>query len=89
VLLIDLDPQGNATMGSGIDKRTLTRTVYHVLLGLASAAEATVCPPGGTYHLIGANRELAGAEIELVGLEQRDSDCGMRWGWWPTATTSY
>jgi len=72
VLLIDLDPQGNATMGSGVDKRTLGRTVYHVLLGLASAAEATVRPPGGTYDLIGANRELAGAEVELVDLDQRE-----------------
>ncbi len=73
VLLIDLDPQGNATMGSGIDKRTLQRTVYHVLLGLATAAEAIVRPAGGTYDVIGANRELAGAEVELVGLDQRES----------------
>jgi chromosome partitioning protein len=72
VLLIDLDPQGNATMGSGVDKRTLSRTVYHVLLGLATATQATVRPPGGTYDLIGANRELAGAEIELVELERRE-----------------
>jgi chromosome partitioning protein len=72
VLLIDLDPQGNATIGSGVDKRTLSRTVYHVLLGLATATQATVRPPGGTYDLIGANRELAGAEIELVELDRRE-----------------
>ncbi len=72
VLLIDLDPQGNATMGSGVDKRTLSRTVYHVLLGLATAAEAIVRSPAGTYDLIGANRELAGAEVELVDLERRE-----------------
>jgi chromosome partitioning protein len=72
VLLVDLDPQGNATMGSGVDKRTLSRTVYHVLLGLAGAAEAVVCPPTGTYALLGANRELAGAEVELVNLEHRE-----------------
>jgi chromosome partitioning protein len=72
VLLIDLDPQGNATMGSGVDKRTLTRTVYHVLLGLANASEAIVRAPDGTYDVIGANRELAGAEVELVGLEHRE-----------------
>jgi len=72
VLLIDLDPQGNATMGSGVDKRTLDRTVYHVLLGLATAAEATVPSPSGSYDLLGANRELAGAEIELVELEHRE-----------------
>jgi chromosome partitioning protein len=72
VLLIDLDPQGNATMGSGADKRTLSRTVYHVMLGLATAAEAIVRPTEGTYDLIGANRELAGAEVELVELERRE-----------------
>jgi chromosome partitioning protein len=73
VLLVDLDPQGNATMGSGIDKRTLARTVYHVLVGLATAAEAIVRPPGGTYDVLGANRELAGAEVELVGLQHRET----------------
>jgi len=72
VLLIDLDPQGNATMGSGVDKRTLPRTVYHVLLGLATAGEAVVRSTGGAYDLIGANRELAGAEVELVSLENRE-----------------
>jgi chromosome partitioning protein len=72
VLLVDLDPQGNATMGSGADKRTLARTVYHVMLGLATAREAIVRPPDGTYDLIGANRELAGAEVELVPLDRRE-----------------
>ncbi len=59
-------------MGSGADKRTLARTVYHVLLGLATAQEAIVRPPDGTYDLIGANRELAGAEVELVQLDRRE-----------------
>ena len=72
VLLVDLDPQGNATMGSGADKRTLPRTVYHVLLGLATASEAIVRPPEGTYDLLGANRELAGAEVELVEFQNRE-----------------
>jgi chromosome partitioning protein len=72
VLLIDLDPQGNATMGSGIDKRTLSRTVYHVLLGLAPAAEAVIRSSSGQYDVIGANRELAGAEVELVELDRRE-----------------
>jgi chromosome partitioning protein len=72
VLLIDLDPQGNATMGSGVDKRTLEHTVYHVLLGLSEIADATVRSPSGTYDLLGANRELAGAEVELVGLDRRE-----------------
>ena len=72
VLLVDLDPQGNATMGSGIDKRALDATVYDVLIGGASIAEARLPSPHGGYHVLGANRELAGAEVELVSLEQRE-----------------
>ena len=72
VLLVDLDPQGNATMGSGIDKRALTLSVYDVLLESASVAEARVRSEKGGYDLLGANRELAGAEVELVSLERRD-----------------
>ncbi len=73
VLLVDLDPQGNATMGSGIDKRTLKASVYQVLLGL-STAEATRRPSeAGGYDVIPANRDLAGAEVELVELEHRET----------------
>jgi len=73
VLLIDLDPQGNATMGSGVDKRALERTVYDVLLGSAALAHAVVPAGHGCgYQVLGANRELAGAEIELVELPQRE-----------------
>jgi len=72
VLLVDLDPQGNATMGSGIDKRALELTVYDVLLESASVTEARQRSPKGGYDLIGANRELAGAEVELVELERRE-----------------
>ena len=72
VLLIDLDPQGNATMGSGVDKRTLPLSVYDVLLESAGAAEVRVRSEKGGYDLLGANRELAGAEVELVQLERRD-----------------
>jgi len=72
VLMVDLDPQGNATMGSGIDKRALTLSVYDVLLESASVPEARVRSEKGGYDLLGANRELAGAEIELVQLERRD-----------------
>jgi chromosome partitioning protein len=73
VLLVDLDPQGNATMGSGIDKRTVGRTVYHVLLGLADFAAVRVRVERGSFDLLPANRELAGAEIELVGLDRREA----------------
>ena len=73
VLLVDLDPQGNATMGSGIDKRTVGRTVYHVLLGLGEAAAVRVRVERGGFDLLPANRDLAGAEIELVALQGRET----------------
>jgi chromosome partitioning protein len=72
VLVIDLDPQGNATMGSGIDKRQLELSVYDVLLESASIAEARQTTPKAGYQLLGANRELAGAEVELVKLDRRE-----------------
>lgn len=72
VLLVDLDPQGNATMGSGIDKRSLELSVYDVLLESASIVEARRHSEKGGYDVIGANRELAGAEVELVDLERRN-----------------
>ncbi|QIL70908.1 ParA family protein [Diaphorobacter sp. HDW4B] len=72
VLLVDLDPQGNATMGSGVDKRALELSVYDVLLESASIKEAAVKAEQCGYQVLGANRELAGAEVELVTLEQRE-----------------
>ena len=77
VLLVDLDPQGNATMGSGVDKRAMELSVYDVLLESASIAEAAAVPDklkeaGCAYAVLGANRELAGAEVELVGEERRE-----------------
>jgi len=72
VLVVDLDPQGNATMGSGIDKRGLKLSIYDVLLESASVAEACQRSTKGGYDVLGANRELAGAEVELVELERRD-----------------
>jgi chromosome partitioning protein len=73
VLLVDLDPQGNATMGSGIDKRLLPATVYQVLLGLSDVATARQRAEHGGYDVLGANRELAGAEVELVDLDDRET----------------
>ena len=77
VLMIDLDPQGNATMGSGVDKRKLELTVYDVLLESASITEARVqserlLAADCSYDILGANRELAGAEVELVEVERRE-----------------
>ena len=66
VLVVDLDPQGNATTGSGVDKSAINLGVYSVLLGEAEASHATLFCETGGYHLLAANRELAGAEIELV-----------------------
>ena len=73
VLLVDLDPQGNATMGSGVDKRAVQRTVYHVLLGLGELTTIRTRSASGQFDLLPANRELAGAEIELVELPGRES----------------
>jgi len=66
VLIVDLDPQGNATMGSGIAKQTLEHSVYHVLLGSADADEIRLPARQGGYDVLPSNRDLAGAEIELV-----------------------
>ena len=72
-LLVDLDPQGNATMGSGIDKRGLKLSIYQVLIGLCDVVEATQISPTGHFGVVPANRELAGAEIDLVGFEERET----------------
>lgn len=72
VLLVDLDPQGNATMGSGVDKQALVHTIYQVLIGNASIAD-TIVPAGDTgFDMVPANRELAGAEVDLVDVERRE-----------------
>ncbi|MDB5798811.1 MAG: ParA family protein [Paucimonas sp.] len=72
VLLIDLDPQGNATMGAGINKGELQLSIYHVLLGLAEVSQATLFSENGKFHVLPANRDLAGAEVEMVELENRE-----------------
>ncbi len=72
VLMVDLDPQGNATMGSGVDKRSMELSVYDVLLESATVKEAATFSEKCGYTVLGANRELAGAEVELVELERRD-----------------
>ncbi|MGF7190161.1 chromosome partitioning protein [Robbsia andropogonis] len=72
VLLVDLDPQGNATMGSGVDKQAVTHTVYQVLIGEAKI-EDTIVPAADTgFDMLPANRELAGAEVDLVDVERRN-----------------
>ena len=74
VLLVDLDPQGNATMGSGVDKRSLGRSSYEVLMGEASVAEVVVAVEHSSYSLLPANSDLTGAEVALleeIGREMR------------------
>src|SRR4030065_2202508 len=66
VLLIDLDPQGHATMGSGIDKRDLQASVYEVLLGSKKIAEARIHAEAGKYDLLPANRDLSRATTVLA-----------------------
>ena len=66
VLLIDMDPQGNATMGSGIDKYELEYSVCDVLLGEATARQALVKSTEGGYDVLPANADLTAAEVQLV-----------------------
>ena len=73
VLLVDLDPQGNATTGAGLDKRSFDATVYQVLLGERKIADVRVLSPSGGFDVLPSNRELAGAEIELVDLPERET----------------
>lgn len=72
VLLVDLDPQGNATMGSGVDKSKLASSTYDVLIGGSTMTDACVNTAGG-YDLVPTNSDLAGAEVELVNMKQRDT----------------
>ncbi|MGA1497188.1 MAG: ParA family protein [Steroidobacteraceae bacterium] len=68
VLLIDLDPQGNATMGCGVDKRSLDRSIYDVLMGLCPAEAAIVTLEKGGFDLLPGNQDVTAAEVELLGV---------------------
>jgi chromosome partitioning protein len=72
VLLADLDPQGNATMGAGVNKAELTASIYEVLLGLSDIRTVRMRSEAGKFDVLPANRELAGAEIEMVELDNRE-----------------
>jgi chromosome partitioning protein len=71
-LVIDLDPQGNATSGLGIDRRTVDRSVYHALIDGAPMSELTVGTPVAGLDLIPSTPALSGAEVELVGTPVRE-----------------
>jgi chromosome partitioning protein len=73
VLLIDLDPQGNASTGSGIDKAHLKFSIYHVLIGEKSLKDVVLRSEKGGFDIAPSNRELAGAEVELVNELAREN----------------
>lgn len=73
VLLIDLDPQGNATMGSGIDKSQLQNSVYELLTDRCSLAEAMHRSEEGGYDLLPANADLTAAEVELLEMNMKET----------------
>lgn len=73
VLLIDLDPQGNATMGSGVDKHALEHSIYDVLIGECNLVEAMQFSEHGGYQLLPANRDLTAAEVSLLEMQMKES----------------
>ncbi|MDA1331540.1 MAG: ParA family protein [Proteobacteria bacterium] len=73
VLLVDLDPQGNATTGSGLDKTGAQAGAYDVLTESAAIIDVKMSSPSAGYDVLTANQHLAGAEVELVGFEGREN----------------
>ncbi len=71
VLLVDFDPQGNATMGSGVDKSELELSSYDVVIDGRDIADVRITVEGG-YDMVPANGDLSGAEVELVSMEHRE-----------------
>jgi len=72
VLLVDIDPQGNATMGSGVDKHAVELSTYHVLMEEATVAEAVVTTNDAGYDLLPSNADLTAAEVELLQQTRRE-----------------
>ncbi len=72
VLMIDLDPQGNATMGGGVDKHAVELSIYDVLVGSASVGEATLHSDTGGFDLLPSNSDLTAAEVELLNISGRE-----------------
>ncbi len=72
VLLVDLDPQGNATMGSGIDKNSLSLNIYQVLIGEANIRDVRVRAEAAGYDVLPGNRELSGADFDLFEMDSRE-----------------
>lgn len=72
VLLVDMDPQGNATMGSGIDKSTVEYSVYDLLLDETPALKVTTHSEPGGYDLLPANGDLTAAEVQMLSLPNKE-----------------
>ncbi len=72
-LLVDLDPQANSTSGVGVDPNSIERTVYHALLGAVPAAEIRQSTALEPLHLLPANPDLIGAEVELISALAREN----------------
>ncbi len=73
IMLIDLDPQGNATMGSSVDKHNLHLSVFDVLMGQSTLAEAALSVDAVGYDILPSNSDLTGAEVGLLELENKES----------------
>ena len=73
VLLIDLDPQGNATMGSGVNKNDISHSVYDVLVNQLPIEQVRQRSPSGNYDVVPANGDLTAAEVQLLGMEDKES----------------
>jgi chromosome partitioning protein len=78
VLLIDLDPQGNATMGSGVDKHEVELSGYQLLLEDLPIEQIIVAADSAGYHLIAGNSDLTAAEVQLMHMDSRESRLGQR-----------
>lgn len=72
VLVIDMDPQGNCTSGFGVDKNVLVNTIYEVLIGECELDECIIRNVIDNLSIIPANVNLAGAEIELIGIKRKE-----------------
>ncbi len=72
VLLIDMDPQGNATMGSGVDKSALEYSIYDLLVQSSEFDQVVVKPEQADYDLLPANGDLVAAEVELMNVDGRE-----------------
>ena len=73
VLLVDLDPQGNATMGSGIDKNNVEWCGYHALMGEVSLRDAMLFSEDAGFHILPGNSDLTAAEVELIQVDDRQA----------------